>query len=184
QPCSIAKNFEVDMARCYNFRMVRFALIFFVLPLFAQTYDIVIANGRVLDPAGNLDAVRHIGIRGGKIAAVSAAPLAADNTVDAKGLVVAPGFIDLHSHGQTPENYRFKARDGVTTALEMEVGVSPVPAWYAEREGRALINYGATVGHIPTRMAVLHDSGNFLPRDRGTGPTNAEQRRDVLELLR
>ena len=90
------------MPRCYNFRMVRFALILFALPLFAQTYDLVIANGRVLDPAGNLDAVRHIGIRGGKIAAVSAAPLAARNTVDATGLVVAPGFIDLHSHGQTP----------------------------------------------------------------------------------
>ena len=111
--------------RCYNFRMMRFALVLFAFPLFAQTYDLVIANGRVLDPASNLDAVRHIGIRGGKIAAVSAAPLAAGNTIDAKGLVVAPGFIDLHSHGQTPENYRFKARDGVTTALELEVGVAP-----------------------------------------------------------
>src|SRR6185437_5243374 len=120
------------------------------------------ANGRVMDPASGLDAVRHIGIRDGRIAAVSTTPLQGRNVVDVKGLVVAPGFVDLHSHGQTPENYRFKARDGVTTALEMEVGVSPVPQWYAEREGRALINYGATVGHIPARMAVLHDSGTFL----------------------
>jgi N-acyl-D-glutamate deacylase len=94
---------------------------------------VVIANGRVMDPATNLDAVRHIGIRAGKIAAVSATPLRGRTTIDAKSLVVAPGFIDLHSHGQTPENYRFKARDGVTTALEMEVGVSPVAGWYGER---------------------------------------------------
>src|ERR1017187_1198540 len=154
--------------RCYNFRM-RFALVLFALPLFAQTYDIAIANGRVLDPVSNLDAVRHIGIRGGKIAAVSTAPLASGTaltTIDAKGLVVAPGFIDLHSHGQTPKNYRFKARDGVTTALELEVGAHPVAGWYAQREGRALINYGASSGDLPARIAVMHDSGTFLPRDR------------------
>ena len=156
------------MPRCYNFRM-RLTLMLFAFPLFAQTYDLAIANGRVLDPASNLDAVRHIGIRGGKIAAVSATPLparAARATIDAKGLVVAPGFIDLHSHGQTPENYRFKARDGVTTALELEVGAHPVAGWYAQREGRALINYGASSGDLPARIAVMHDSGTFLPRDR------------------
>ncbi|HEY2017199.1 MAG TPA: amidohydrolase family protein [Bryobacteraceae bacterium] len=149
----------------------------------AQQYDLVLANGHVMDPASGVDAVRHVGIRGGKIAAVSATPLRGANVLDVKGLVVSPGFIDLHSHGQTPENYRFKARDGVTTALEMEVGVSPVPAWYKEREGHALINFGATVGHIPARMAVLHDSGTFLPRDKATGPADAAQRRQVLELL-
>jgi N-acyl-D-aspartate/D-glutamate deacylase len=73
-------------------------------------------------------------------------PLHGRTVLDAAGLVVAPGFIDLHSHGQTPENYRFKAMDGVTTALEMEVGVSPVPAWYAAREGKALVNFGASSG--------------------------------------
>src|SRR5436305_7110604 len=83
----------------------------------AQDFDIVIANGRVMDPATNLDAVRNIGVRAGKIAAVSETPLRGRTSIDAKGLVVAPGFIDLHSHGQTPENYRFKARGGVTTAL-------------------------------------------------------------------
>ena len=128
---------------------MRLAVVFLAIPLFAQTYDVVVANGRVLDPASNLDAVRHIGISGGKIAAVSATPLAGRATIDAKGLVVAPGFIDLHSHGQTPENYRFKARDGVTTALELEVGVHPVAGWYAQREGHSLINFGATSGDIP-----------------------------------
>lgn len=151
--------------------------------LHAQQYDLVLANGRVMDPASGLDAVRNIGIRSGKIAAVSAGTLQGKRTIDVKGLVVAPGFIDLHSHGQTPENYRLKARDGVTTALEMEVGASPVAAWYAEREGHALVNFGATAGHIPARMAVLGDSGTLLPRDKGTGPTTPEQRQKVLDLI-
>src|SRR5262252_5761981 len=100
-------------------------------PLFAQPYDIVLANGRVMDPESNLDAVRNVGIRGGKIVAISESALEGPSVVDVRGLVVTAGFIDLHSHGQTPENYGFKARDGVTTALEMEVGVNPVAAWYA-----------------------------------------------------
>src|SRR5215213_8439658 len=121
------------------------ALFLLAAAAFSQEYEVVIANGRVVDPAGNVDAVRHVGIQAGKIAAVSATPLRGRSTIEAKGLVVAPGFIDLHSHGQTPENYRFKARDGVTTALEMEVGVSPVAAWYRERDGKSLVNFGATV---------------------------------------
>ncbi|MCU1234314.1 MAG: dihydroorotase [Candidatus Solibacter sp.] len=137
-----------------------------VAPVFAQTYDLVIANGRVIDPATNLDAVRHVGISAGKIEAISATPLGGKATIDAKGLVVAPGFIDLHSHGQTAENYRFKARDGVTTALEMEVGAGPVAQWYAERTGKSLINFGATSGELPARIAVMHDSGTLLPRDK------------------
>src|SRR5690242_1760024 len=150
----------------------------------AQQYDLVLANGRVMDPASGLDAVRHIGIRDGKIAAVSASPLRGKTVQDVKGLVVAPGFIDLHSHGQTPENYRFKARDGVTTALEMEAGVSPVTEWYKARAGQALINFGATSGHIPARMAVMHDTGRLLPRDAAKGAASAEQQKQVLELIR
>jgi N-acyl-D-aspartate/D-glutamate deacylase len=98
--------------------------------------------------------------------------------VDASGLVVAPGFIDLHSHGQTPENYRYKAMDGVTTALELEVGVSPVSEWYRAREGRSLIHFGASAGHIPARMAVMKDTGGLLPRDAAMNraATAAEQK--------
>ncbi len=118
-----------------------------------------------MDPESGLDAVRSVGINGRKIVAISTRPLRGKVEVDSTGLVVAPGFIDLHSHGQTPENYRYKAMDGVTTALELEVGVSPVGEWYAAREGKALINFGASAGHIPARMAVLKDTGDFLPRD-------------------
>jgi N-acyl-D-aspartate/D-glutamate deacylase len=96
---------------------------------------------------------------------VSAEPLRGRIEIDATGLVVAPGFIDLHSHGQTAENYRYKAMDGVTTALELEVGVSPVGDWYKAREGRSLIHFGASAGHIPARMTVMKDSGSLLPRD-------------------
>ena len=155
-----------------------------VVPALAQEYDIVLANGRVLDPASGLDATRDIGIQGGKIAAISESPLKGRSIVDATGLMVAPGFIDLHSHGQTPENYGFKARDGVTTALEMEVGVSPVPEWYRAREGKAAVNFGATSGHIPARMVVMHDSGGLLPRDAAKGAASPEQRRQVLDLVR
>ena len=134
-----------------------------VLPAAAQDFDLVIRNGRVLDPETKLDAVRNLGIRGGKVQTISAAPLQGRGQIDATGLVVAPGFIDLHSHGQDDENYRAKAMDGVTTALELEVGVGDIDAWYAERAGRALIHHGATIGHIPARMAVMHDPGHFLP---------------------
>lgn len=151
----------------------------------AQQYDTVISHGRVIDTETALDALRDVGIRNGKIAAVSETPLAARSVVDAHGLVVTAGFIDLHQHGQTPENYAFKARDGVTTALEMEVGVSPVDAWYAAREGKSLINFGASAGHIPARMAVMHDSGSFLPRDRAVDtPATPEQLAAILALLR
>jgi N-acyl-D-aspartate/D-glutamate deacylase len=128
-----------------------------------ETYEVVIANGRVMDPESGLDAIRNVGISGGKIRAISAKALTGKQTIDAKGLVVAPGFIDLHQHGQDAENYAAKAADGVTTALELEVGVADVDSWYTEREGKALINYGASVGHIPVRMAVMHDPGQLLP---------------------
>ncbi len=166
--------------------MIRSAtgLLLFAGVLGAQQFDVVIANGRVMDPASNLNAVRYVGIRAGKIAAISESPLQGRNTVDARGLVVAPGFIDLHSHGQTPENYAFKARDGVTTALEMEVGVAPVTSWYQARAGKALINYGATSGHLPARMAVMHDTGTLLPRDKAvTRAATADEQHEIRNLV-
>src|SRR5215469_15860832 len=92
-------------------------------------YDVVVANGRVIDPESRLDATRFIGIRNGKIEAISSTPLNGKTTLDATGLVVAPGFIDLHAHGQDDENYRIFALDGVTTALELEVGTEDVPGF-------------------------------------------------------
>jgi N-acyl-D-aspartate/D-glutamate deacylase len=134
-------------------------------PIGAQeNFDVVISNGRVMDPESGLNAVRNIGIVAGKIRAISMAPLNGKTRIDAKGLVVAPGFIDLHEHGQTPEKYKYQAHDGVTTSLELEVGTSDVDKWYAERVGKSLINYGVSIGHIPVRMKVMGDPGDFLPR--------------------
>jgi N-acyl-D-aspartate/D-glutamate deacylase len=134
-------------------------------PAGAQTnYDVVIANGRAMDPETGLDAVRNVGIVAGKIRAISSAPLNGKTRIDARGLVVAPGFIDLHEHGQTPDSYRYQAHDGVTTSLELEVGTDDVAKWYAERQGKALINFGASIGHVPVRMKVIGDPGDFLPR--------------------
>ena len=117
--------------------------------------DIALVGGRVLDPETNLDAVRAVGIKGGKIVSVTRAVPAARDTVDVRGLVVAPGFIDLHSHGQDSLNYQYLARDGVTTALELEIGTYPVAPWYGKREGKSLINYGVSASHLGARRAML-----------------------------
>ncbi len=117
--------------------------------------DLVLAGGRVMDPESGLDAVRYVGIRAGKIAAISESPLTGSQVLDVRGRVVAPGFIDLHAHGQDLESSRWQAHDGVTTALELEGGAFPIDAWYAEREGKARIHYGASIGHIPVRAAAL-----------------------------
>jgi N-acyl-D-aspartate/D-glutamate deacylase len=129
----------------------------------ATTYDLVIEGGRVIDPESGLDAVRNVAIDGGAIRAIEAAPLFGRTTLDARGLIVAPGFIDLHQHAHVPDAYRLKAADGVTTALELEVGTADVDRWYDERREKSAINYGVSVGHIPVRMAVMGDRGEFLP---------------------
>ena len=128
-----------------------------------QRYDLVISGGEVMDPESNLSAVRNVGIRDGKVHVIATGSLEGNDAIDARGLVVAPGFIDLHAHGQDKENYEVQALDGVTTALELEGGVGDVDEWYAEREGSATINYGASIGHIPVRMAVMGDPGDPVP---------------------
>src|SRR5271170_7987994 len=99
------------------------ASLFFAAAAFAQSYDTVLRGGRVLDPETGLDAVRNVGITQGRIMRISSEPLTGKRVLDVKGLVVAPGFIDLHQHGQDAASSRLKAFDGVTTALEMEIGV-------------------------------------------------------------
>lgn len=118
------------------------------------SYDLVIANGRAIDPETGLDAPRWIGIRDGRIAAIATAPLRGRDTLDARGHVVAPGFIDLHAHGQQLAAARMQAFDGVTTALELEAGTLPVGRAYeaVAREGRP-INYGFSAAWLFGRIA-------------------------------
>ena len=125
-------------------------------PLLAQDgHDIVLAGGRVMDPETGLDAVRNVGVRGTEIAAISEAPLSGEIVLDVSGLVVAPGFIDLHAHGQTNRANEFQARDGVTTALELESGVALPAAYLARRGEGAILNYGATVSHMSVRAKAM-----------------------------
>ena len=150
------------------------------------SYDLVVANGRVIDPESRLDAVRHVGIRGGRIEAVSETPLAGTRVIDAAQHVVAPGFIDLHEHGQQEESYAMMVRDGVTSAFELEVGTADVDAWYAARAAGQLVNHGVSVGHIPARMKVLGDPGTgLLPAGiGGSGRADEKQLAAIEAILR
>jgi N-acyl-D-aspartate/D-glutamate deacylase len=150
----------------------------------APPYDLVVANGRVMDPESGLDAVRQVGIRGGKIEILSEAPLAGIRVIDASRHVVSPGFIDLHEHGQQEESYRMMVRDGVTSAFELEVGTGDVAAWYAARERGQIVNYGVSVGHIPARMKVLGDPGTgLLPAGIGGSGTATDAQMAAMETI-
>jgi N-acyl-D-aspartate/D-glutamate deacylase len=155
-------------------------------PRQAEPYDLVIANGRVLDPESGLDDIRHLGVRGGTIAAISTTPLQGVRVIDAARRVVAPGFIDLHEHGQQEESYRMMVRDGVTSAFELEVGTGDVASWYANREPGQIVNYGVSIGHIPARMKVLGDPGRgLLPAGiGGSGTANESQLAQMEAILR
>jgi len=146
----------------------------------AQTYDVVLRGGRVMDPESALDAVLDVGIRAGRIEALSGQPLDGAEVVDVSGLVVAPGFIDLHAHGQDPFSRDLQARDGVTTALELEGGVWPVNAWYAERAGNWRINYGAATSYGAARRAVLEGTDRSAVYD----PATTQQVHRMQEVVR
>src|SRR6266446_10978813 len=165
------------------------SLLFFSGAMFPSTgnatdddYDVVVLHGRVMDPESNLDAVRNIGIRGGKIQTITNQSLRGRTVIDATGLVVAPGFIDLHVHDMNQEHHRAQARDGVTTALELEIGTADIDQWYADREGKTLINYGVSVGHVPVRMVVMKDPGTFVPN--GDAARRPATENEIAEIKR
>ena len=108
-----------------------------------------------MDPETGLDAVRNVGIRDGKIVRISSEALSGRRVVHASGLVVAPGFIDLHQHGQDLASQRVKALDGVTTALELEIGAPDVAQFLKAKEGHSLIHYGTSASHVAARALVF-----------------------------
>ena len=120
-------------------------------------FDIVLQQGRVIDPETKLDEVRNVGIRNGRIVEISTNPLIGRENIDVSGLVVAPGFIDLHVHGITNKEQEYQVHDGVTTALELEVGVPFINAWHKSRHSNALINYGTSVSWPFKRAEVMKE---------------------------
>lgn len=124
-----------------------------------KQYDLVIIGGRVIDPETGLDDIRNVGIQNEKIAAVTEKAIQGKETIDASGHVVCPGFIDMHQHNAgVPFGEKLALRDGVTTPMELEVGVYPVEGWYASLEGKCRTNYGASVGSMPVRENILNPS--------------------------
>lgn len=167
-------------------RRLIFFLFFLALsssPMFAQVYDLVLEGGRVMDPETGLDAKRNVAVRDGKIVAISSQPLNGRRVINAAGLVVAPGFIDLHQHAQGIESQRVKALDGVTTALELEIGVPDVAEFLKTKEGHALIHYGTSASHVAARARVFGTplpTGEILPK---SGPAT-EQHATPEQIMR
>ena len=124
-----------------------------------RTYDMVIRGGRIIDPETGFDAVANVAIEDGRIAAISTTDLVGEESIDATGLVVAPGFVDIHAHGQNIGDHRMQAMQGVTTVLELESGVLPIDAWYdAQAKLRLPLNYGASVGWTFARISVFSET--------------------------
>ena len=118
-------------------------------------HALVIRGGRVVDPAQRLDALADVAIEDARVVAVGPG-LRGRVVLDATGCVVAPGFIDLHSHAQSVVSNWLQAFDGVTTALELEAGASPVAGAYARTAsvGRPL-NYGYSASWALARVEAL-----------------------------
>jgi len=148
----------------YQPRILVFALlivcgIFAAMPAQAKDYDLVILNGRVMDPESGLDEVRNVGVKDGKIAAVTKKSIKGKESIDASGHVVAPGFVDGHFHNVlVPFGRKLGLRDGVTTQLELEAGVLPVGVWYDSMEGKTAPNYGAAASMMAARESTLNPS--------------------------
>lgn len=134
------------------------ALIISAIANAAPAFELAINNGRVIDPETGLDAVRHVGIKHGRIAAISESPLTAKHSIDASDRVVAPGFIDIHSHTPTLLGQHLNLLDGITTQLELEAGAYPIAAYGDHFIGGAQLHYGSSVGHWAIRTKVIEDS--------------------------
>ena len=129
-----------------------------------EDLDLVILNGRVMDPETKLDAVRNVGIKSGKIVTITEQAIKGTETIDAKGHVVAPGFIDTHWHSLDPFGIKIGLRDGVTTAMDIEAGAHNVAQWYAAHEGKSITNYGTTASQIVARL-LIHDAKEMASQD-------------------
>jgi len=133
------------------------AAVMFAAPAFAQQFDLVINNGRVMDPETMYDSIANLGIKDGRIRAITKQRITGKETIDATGLVVAPGFIDTHFHSVDVFATKMALRDGVTTGMDLEQGATQVGQWYAQKEKEGWqVNFGTTSSLMLTRLLV-HD---------------------------
>jgi len=130
-------------------------------------FDVVLKGGRVIDPETQLDAIRNVGIRDGRILEISTDELLGKEIIDVSGLVVSPGFIDLHVHGMTNVEQEYQAHDGVTSAFELEGGIPFLKEWYATRKDKAMLNYGASVEWPMLRVKATGKYDNELELLKG-----------------
>jgi Amidohydrolase family len=155
--------------------------------------QLALTGARVIDPEAGLDAVRTVGISDGTIVAVTADPVPAETTVDVSGQVLAPGFIDLHSHAQSLTGMRLQALDGVTTALDLEAGALPVRDRYQRsiEEGRP-INFGFSASWALARLHLFDGvplSGTesilsgYHARPKWRAPVGPAERAKLLDLI-
>lgn len=142
------------------------------IPAVAQDYDLVILNGRVMDPETLYDSVANVGVKDGRIAAVTKDKIAGKKTINAKGHVVAPGFIDTHFHWQAPLGYKIGLRDGLTSSMDIEEGCAgtTLGAWYEDRIGKTAVNFGCASSHELARAIVLDGATD---EDVSRGPLSA-----------
>jgi N-acyl-D-aspartate/D-glutamate deacylase len=156
-------------------------------------FDVVLRGGRVVDPESGLDAVRDVALIGDRVARIAADLPTGRLDLDVAGQVVTAGFIDLHSHAHDLGGQRLQAMDGVTTALELEAGITPVAVAYewSARAGRP-INYGFATSWAMARMeavAGVHLDGDLAGLFRHLGDprwqraaTRAEEDRILARL--
>jgi len=141
-------------------------------------FDYAINNGRVIDPASGYDAVAHVGVVGSTVALISTVPLKGKQVIDARNLVVAPGFIDLLSYEPNDLGTWFKVGDGVTTNLGMH-GLKDEPIHFFTRyngknEPVPPVNYGGAFQNL-----FMRDEKNRF----GKQPLTENQLRGYLAQL-
>jgi N-acyl-D-amino-acid deacylase len=149
-------------------RFIKTLLLFFAFPtiVLAQQYDVIIRNGKIIDGAGNPWFYGDVGISKNKVIAVGdLSKSKAEKNIDATGLIVAPGFIDVHTHIEgdekktpTADNFIY---DGVTTVITGNCGGSEVniKKYFKRLESIKLsVNVGTLIGHNDVRRAVLGEA--------------------------